>query len=266
MVRLVLITIFIYFMAMSMLTNPSLGTLDKEDFAALWLFDEGAGKTIRDFSKNDNDGTFKGNPKWGNGKFGLAVELNGKDEFVEVPHSASLDITKQLTIIAWVNTRKIGEYRTFVTKGDAKGETLNYGVQFIDNAKWRFFRHDGTEYAFKDSVTLATPNKWMHIGVTYDLSEKKVNFYIDGTLDASHDFPELKTSKKSLFIGKHIHSTLGDSQFWDGLIDELAILNVALTEKEIKEAMNGLKEIAAVDAKGKLTTTWSSIKTGITKK
>ena len=262
MVRLTRITAFVCFIAMSMLTNPSPGALDKADFVGLWLFDEGAGGTIKDSSTNDNNGTFKGNPKWGNGKFGRALELNGKDEFVEVPHSASLDITEQLTIIAWVNTRKIGEYKTFVTKGDAKGEILNYGVQFIDNAKWRFFRHDGTGSAFKDSVTLAAPNKWMHVGVTYDSSKKKINFYIDGKLDASHDFPELKTSKKPLFIGKHIHSTLGDSQFWDGFIDELAILNAALTEKEINEAMGGLKQIAAVDAKGKLTTTWGAIKGG----
>jgi hypothetical protein len=247
-------------MAMSMLTNLSPATLDKADFVGLWLFDEGAGKTIKDFSSHRNNGTFEGNPKWGKGKFGLALELNGKDEFVQVPHSNSLDITEQLTIIAWVNTRTIGEYKTFVTKGDAKGEILNYGVQFIDNAQWRFFRHDGTGYAFKDSVTLAAPNQWMHVGVTYDLAEKKVNFYIDGKLDASHDFPELTSSQKPLLIGKHIHSTLGDSQFWDGFLDELAILNVALTETEINEAMGGLKQIAAVDAKGKLTTTWAAIK------
>jgi len=246
-----------------MLTNPSPGTLDKADFVGLWLFDEGAGKTIKDSSTNHNDGTKLGNPKWGNGKFGRALELNGKDEFVEVPPDSSLDIVKQLTIIVWVNTRTIGEYRTFLSKGDAKGEILNYGVQFIGgDAKWRFFRWDGAGYAYKDSVTPAAPNKWMHIGVTYDASEKKVNFYIDGKLDATHDFPELKTSKKPLLIGKHIHSTLGDSQFWNGFLDELAILNVALTEKEIKEAMGGLKQIAAVDVKGKLTTTWGAIKDG----
>ncbi len=263
MVRLPRITAFVCFIAMSMLTNPSPGALDRADFAALWLFNEGAGKTIKDFSNNSNDGAFKGNPKWGSGKFGLALEFNGQDDFVEVPHSASLDITEQLTIIAWVNTREVGEYRTFVTKGDAKGEILNYGVQFIGGAaKWRFFRHDGTEYAFKDSVTLAVPGKWIHVGITYDASQKKINFYIDGKLDATYDdFPELKTSKKPLFIGKHIHSTLGDSQFWDGFLDELGILNVTLTEKEIQEAMGGLKEIATVDAKGKLTMTWAKIKT-----
>ena len=49
-----------------------------------------------------------------------------------------------------------------------------------------------------------------------------------------------------------------------GVIDEVAVFNVALTEDDINDIMsNGLAEalgIAAVSPTGKLTTTWGSIK------
>ena len=46
-----------------------------------------------------------------------------------------------------------------------------------------------------------------------------------------------------------------------GIIDEVRLSNVARTQEEIMELMNeGLKTLLAVDAGGKLTTTWGRIK------
>jgi len=262
MARLILI---IYVIAGLMAINfiaPCMGAIEKGDFAALYLFNGGSGKTIKDSSEKGNNGEFRGSPKWSAGKFVAALEFNGKSDFVEVPPAKSLDITEQLTIVAWVYTRSVGEYRTFVSKGDGKSEIINYGVQFIGGSNlYRFFTKPGDGYSFVDSKTPASAGKWAHVGVTFDASEKKLNFYIDGKLDATHDFPEdLKPSKEPLWIGKHIHSTLGDSQFWDGSLDELGILNVALNETEIKEAMSGLQGFGDVSSFGKLATTWGKIK------
>ncbi|MBC8233736.1 LamG domain-containing protein [bacterium] len=128
-------------------------------------------------------------------------------------------------------------------------------------ASIRFFTKPGDGYSFVDSKTPASDGNWAHIGVTFDSVKNKLNFYIDGKLDATHDFPEdLKPSEKPLWIGKHIHLTLGDSQFWDGSLDELGILNVVLDETEITEAMNGLQRFGDVYSSGKLTTTWGILK------
>lgn len=261
MARLTLIIFVIAsIMAISFIA-PSMGAIEKENFAALYLFNESGGKTITDSSGTGNNGEFQGSPKWSAGKFGSALEFNGKSDFVEVPTAKSLDITEQLTIVAWVNTRSVGEYRTFVSKGDAQKEIINYGLQFIDGGAYRFFVKPDDAYHWADSTTPASAGKWTHVGVTFDSAKNKLNFYIDGKLDATHDFPEdMKPSEKPLWIGKHIHLTLGDSQFWDGSLDELAILNVALDETEIKEAMSGLQEFGDVSSFGKLTTTWGEIK------
>ena len=44
---------------------------------AVWLFEEGAGKTVKDASGNGHDGKFAGNPKWVKAKFGTGLELPG---------------------------------------------------------------------------------------------------------------------------------------------------------------------------------------------
>lgn len=261
MARLILIICVIASIMSISFIAPSMGAIEQENFAALYLFNESGGKTIRDSAGTRNNGEFQGSPKWSAGKFGFALEFNGKSDFVEVSPAKSLDITEQLTIVAWVNTRSVGEYRTFVSKGDAKSEIINYGVQFIDGGAYRFFTKPGDGYSFVDSKTPVSAGKWIHVGVTFDSVKNKLTFYIDGKLDATHDFPEdLKPSEKPLWIGKHIHLTLGDSQFWDGSLDELGILNVVLDETEIKEAMNGLQRFGDVSSSGKLTTTWGILK------
>jgi hypothetical protein len=52
--------------------------------------------------------------------------------------------------------------------------------------------------------------------------------------------------------------------YFDGIIDDFAILNVALAEEDIKNLMNnGLKFYAAVSSLDKLATTWSQLKNNL---
>ncbi len=47
------------------------------------LFDEGAGSATADLSEKGNHTTLVKNPKWVKGKFGQALEFNGKDNCVQ---------------------------------------------------------------------------------------------------------------------------------------------------------------------------------------
>ena len=99
------------------------------------------------------------------------------------------------------------------------------------------------------------------MGVTYDSKKGKVQFYINGKADAEHDFPHaLPVSKSPLYIAMQHHSTLGPTQYWDGFIDDLALFDVALTEKEIQEAMVELSGYLSVEQTGKITVTWGRLK------
>ena len=53
----------------------------------------------------------------------------------------------------------------------------------------------------------------------------------------------------------------GYQQHFNGIIDEVAVLNIALTVDEIEDVMTrGLAAVLAVDPAAKLANTWGSIK------
>ena len=87
---------------------------------------------------------------------------------------------------------------------------------------------------------------------------KTVNHYLDGSSGANGDLTgNIKKVTNPVVIG---HNGKG-SEWYSGLIDEVAIFKVALTKDDIKTIMDkGLEHAGAVDLSGKLATAWSTIK------
>ena len=67
---------------------------------AVWLFEEGAGKVVKDASGNGHDGKFEGSPKWVKGKFGTGLEFPGDASgYVVVDSTEKLEL-EELSIEA----------------------------------------------------------------------------------------------------------------------------------------------------------------------
>jgi type II secretory pathway pseudopilin PulG len=68
-------------------------------------FDEGSGNIAYDYSGNKNNGTITCQltecPIWSTGKYGSAMEFN-RSGYIQVPHSESLNIIRNITISVWV--------------------------------------------------------------------------------------------------------------------------------------------------------------------
>ena len=101
---------------------------------------------------------------------------------------------------------------------------------------------------------------WYHFAFT--IANAIAVLYIDGTqLGADKPLVNLVLSDtgRNLTIG-----SAGTSWYLGGIIDEVAVFNVALSENEIGSVMtNGLEKalgLTAVSSSGKLTTTWGDIK------
>ncbi len=67
------------------------------------MFDEGKGTVAEDLLGNELDGTLKGDPKWVDGKFGKALELDGSGAFVEVPGHENP--REEITVSIWVKSK-----------------------------------------------------------------------------------------------------------------------------------------------------------------
>ena len=212
--------------------------------------------TIQDQSEYDNHGTLIGKAKWiKGGKFGGAMEFDGASK-IEVPHSKSLNMSKEMTLQIW-----------FKTKLPQKGRFLIYKVHLGGgrNYEWGIYLTGGSKSV---SMYLVEPNdtvKWVskngdwenndwHFLVgTYD--GKAVKCYIDGEqADKAPLAKVARTSEGSVFIG-----TWGNN-FFTGLLDEARILDVALTEDAItEEFQNGYRPFT-VESKNKLGLIWGRIK------
>jgi len=122
-----------------------------KDLVGFWSFDQTTikGKTVNDiWSKNH--GTIKGAPKSVKGKFGQALSFDGKKDLVEIPHHASLDLKREVTIEFWFllkGQNGDNEYPRSVSKGEPLGDNSGYGV-------WVRNTRNPTDIGFR-SVTLA---------------------------------------------------------------------------------------------------------------
>ncbi|HIO79349.1 TPA: hypothetical protein EYG59_12270 [Candidatus Poribacteria bacterium] len=66
------------------------------------MFDEESGNTLKNSSENGNDGKLIERPTWVDGKFGKALKFNAdKKQRVKVENSDSLNLTDQISILAW---------------------------------------------------------------------------------------------------------------------------------------------------------------------
>jgi hypothetical protein len=249
-VKCVLVIMVILF-AVGMLANLGYAKIDPKNAAGIWLFDEGSGDTARDSSVNKNNGTLKGGVKWVDGKFGKALEFDGKDGNVEVPDSDSLDVTA-VTLAAWVKSE---------SKQLLDGNVIVYKLASYVHQYWSTTINPGVFVGAKWCGSGWLPqavmwdNDWHLVALTYDGSIQK--FYVDGVLkgDNAACKGKIDITNNKLTIGT------GNTGFYTGSIDEVAVFGVALEEDDLMIiTTKGLRDIASVFSIGKLTTTWGNIK------
>jgi len=259
-----------------MFVGLSDGRFDEDSIMGMWLFDDGKGDTAKDSSGNQNDGTLKSGPKWVDGKFGGALEFNGASAYVDCGNEASLDITEAITVMAWVQfdgldyKNSTGRLNTIAAKGypDALAPHSGWWFSYDNRNNGKDFPYtcfgkkaggwagggnnlSGHPSTFKDG-------EWYHFAFTIEKSIAVL--YLDGTqLGAEKPLLDLVLSdlSRNLTIG-----SAGTSWYFGGIIDEVAIFNVALSEKDLGSIMTkGLEAIRSdVFPSGKLTTTWGDIK------
>ena len=236
--------------------------IDPETLVGVWLFDEGNGNVAEDASGNELDGTLQGNPKWVNGKFGKALQLDGSGAYVEIPaHESPRDA---ITVSIWVKslTDTWNQHGWMVEKRDA---FVLHPNQNTNNVAWAICNggcwnqpggwNDG-------SVGPADVTEWHLYTTTYDSKTGKWIIYIDAKEESAMDLNKtpLNADTGPLFIGR---DSCCAGRLGNAVIDEVAIFNVALGQADIETlAEKGLAPtVSDVEAVDKMTTTWATVKT-----
>jgi len=202
-----------------------------------YSFDE-AGDRAEDLSGNGNHGTVHGGTWTAKGKVGGAGKFDGRNAYVETPHSKSFDFEpNEFTIALWIcPTAWTG--RTGMNAIVSKGLS-DRGNWLMRVAK----RHETGNVAKLNSETAVGRrfanrevglSRWHHVAVRKD--RRSLSFYLDGKQDGVYDHgPALDTTGPLRICGQWPDQhDWGVRERFNGLVDEFMVFNRALSEAEIR--------------------------------
>jgi len=206
-----------------------------EGLVSYWTCDSPdiVGTTVKDIA-GSNHGIIQGTVPIVAGKFGEALQFGSLDSYVDCGNDASLNISSEITIEAWIKQFGIGggNFNAGVVCKAQKG-----GTPWSWQLRYNFFP-DGLYLGFQFNspegprwVTAErglTPGVWYHVVGTFNGSELK--FYLNGAERDSNTMSGMITSDAPLLIGQD-----GWLNVFQGLVDEVKIYNRALSLHEIQQ-------------------------------
>ncbi len=252
-----------------------------EDDLVLYLtFDNVKGRQILDASGNNLDAKVIQNANFVEGKHGDAIKITvNTEDCVNVPASEALK-TSEITMSAWIYRENWANGSGYwFDKGSYAGPANMHGygmaVFQVKDVHWNIgdlintaktilvmsLGSNGNHSRLSVSIPSLGKRTWHHVVGTYDGAFRTI--YLNGEVFFDTEkvgFEPTKvfadTNDEDLRIG----CAKGKKEFaFDhGLIDEVAIWRRALTESEVRTAMQG--NFFAVSPRDKVSTTWGDIK------
>jgi len=234
--------------------------IEMKTLEVAYLFDEGDGKTAQDISPNERHGTLEGGVKYGPGKFGKGLVYDGKDDNLSVKGYRGIVGTNSRTVVYWFKSAGTRDH-SWVKWGINEATKKYYVRAHVDGAKCylRIENNGGNNWG----DTNVCDGKWHHHAVVFPKGAKNVqdhNIYVDGKLNGKAGAAQpMNTDTKSQEVV--MGARLANHVFMHGSFDEVAILSVDLTVKQIQLIMTqGLASALAIEPGDKLSTNWATIK------
>jgi hypothetical protein len=212
----------------SFITLSNSGVIPTEGLVAYYPFNGNA----NDESVNNNHGTPYGVTPTSDrhGNTNSAYLFDGIDDYIIINHSASLNISQQISISLWLRPASSGPYY-YPYHIIEKGTYWGFGQRRFD-LNCSVTTTNG-EFGFWNNLNLET-GRFYHYVVIYNGS--KLNTYVDGVLNGSFDANGLiLTNQNDVYIGKYY---LRNGYEFEGTLDDLRIYNRALTQQEISALYN----------------------------
>ncbi len=190
------------------------------------VFEYANGALIR-YNYLSKSGIFSINPniKFENVALGYALNFTGKN-YVTVPSSDSLNITGPISLEAWLYIRGNGITQPIIYKNS------NYELEITSNNNIKFGDTNG-DYVETAALPSNDFNRWIHVAAVFSgekgdaVSPTYAQIYIDGNTAGatwSNTSWNPASSTSSLYMGDG----------YKGILDEVRILNRALTANEIE--------------------------------
>ncbi len=206
---------------------------------AHWKLDEQTGSIIHDSSKNGNNGTMvnMNDEAWDEGILGSALQFDGIDDYVQVPHNPSIDFSDQdFSISFWLKQTVVDRHMRYIIKGThaSPGTGKRYEVFHHSSNVVRFSIDDD---AIKSRIEVPNTNfvtgEWVHVVAIRATASDQLLLYANVNLEgsASDDTGDI-SQNEDLFLGV---SPDEENTNFAGFLDDIRIYNYALDITQIQE-------------------------------
>ena len=187
-----------------------------------------------DSSQYGNNGTIQGSVNGGAncsaavvGRLDSGCSFDGVDDYIDCGADASLNITGNLTLMAWVNINLNNASSFDIISKSVFGDS--YRLSKGDSpTEFLFALNTGGYIELYGNIS---PNvgQWYHVAATYDGSFMRI--YVNGQQqNTTAKTGNIITSSTKCAIGA---VNGGASNFWPGSIDEVLIYNRSLSANEV---------------------------------
>jgi len=227
--------IYLYYGNASAITESSFGLglpiqANESAISGWWKFDEGSGSTTADSKLGYGSGTLNNLPLWVTGKFGNGLNFSGISKAVAIPNYNFTNFT----VSAWIYPNSSTGY---VFTRNCCCESILYGVYFGAANQINFAVRGGSTISGTGFVS----GQWYHVtavknGTTMTLYKNGVQV-ATGTAPATLDFGNSGNTYVGN-IGRQRTNGLSGNASFDGVIDEVVLLNRALSAQEVMDSFN----------------------------
>lgn len=206
-------------------------------------------------------------PKFEEGVKGLGVKLNNGAYFAIDEYADAAFLPQNLSISVWVkpDVVRAGNYIISLNYWN----NWKFNLQTESKPFFTVATADGIIDADNETVESAPVGKWTHLVVSLSLTDHTLKFYVDGNLTKTWDAsgkPQLAASSLAAFYmpesGNKLPLLIGcattydeaaswswttlpiEPSGWDnyeGMIDELKVYNIALTDGQVSKLYNAEK-------------------------
>ncbi|MBK9333245.1 MAG: proprotein convertase P-domain-containing protein [Ignavibacteria bacterium] len=159
--------------------------------------------------------------------FNESAEFDGINDYLSAPHHNAISPSLSVTLEAWIFPRS-NSNSVIIHKGSQDGSVTNFRLAIQNKILVAGINQN---FNFLTNDTLI-PNKWSHVGFTYNSAAGKYKFYLNGNKisEGINDVGSISSTADSLYIG----GSPGMSDF-DGYIDEVRITEAVKSTFEINE-------------------------------
>ena len=234
------------------------------DLVLYFDYEEFSGDTVVEKSGRNYDGTINGGvTQSDDGKFGKAAQFaSGSFLDLDGPNINPDDIpTEGMSVVAWINVEAVADMAIFNARAADSTWLVHPEARGDGNYRW-LNRSAGGQVIFDIKAGKNNANEWMHYAGTFSREAGLAILYING-VNVGEEKARVGTPIAADWdMGARVGYNIDNNRPFNGLMDELNVWKRGLMQEEVESIMNnGITEHLAVEARGKLTTTWGRLKT-----